>query len=70
VRTPSVGLTFADVAGIAHSEPTALPPGMAPGLEASARYTAESASIWANATHVGTCEVALIEGAVRGTRAR
>ena len=34
------------------------------GLEASARYRAEAFSIWANATHVCTCEVDIETGHV------
>jgi carbon-monoxide dehydrogenase large subunit len=37
---------------------------MAAGLESTARYTAESASVWANATHVCTCEVDVVTGQV------
>jgi aerobic carbon-monoxide dehydrogenase large subunit len=54
--TPSIGLSFADVAAIAYFQPEALPPGVPAGLEASARYTASS-NIWVNATHLCTCEV-------------
>ena len=32
-------------------------PGVPPGLEASGRYQAQAPMIWANATHVCTCEV-------------
>ena len=41
-----------------------MPQGMAAGLEASARYTARSPILWANATHVCTCEVDVSTGAV------
>ena len=41
-----------------------LPQGMAAGLESSARYTARSPMLWANATHVCTCEVDVSTGAV------
>jgi carbon-monoxide dehydrogenase large subunit len=37
---------------------------MAPGLEASGRYAAQSPMLWANATHVCTCEVDATTGAV------
>jgi len=62
--TPSVSLTFGELADIAYFQPAALPPGMAAGLESTARYTAESASVWANATHVCTCEVDVVTGQV------
>ena len=39
------------------------PPGVPAGLEASARYTADVASIWVNATHLCTCEVDPTTGA-------
>jgi carbon-monoxide dehydrogenase large subunit len=55
--TPSVGVSFAEIAAVAYFEPFALPPGVPAGLEASKRYTATNASIWVNATHVCTCEV-------------
>jgi carbon-monoxide dehydrogenase large subunit len=35
------------------------------GLEASARYTAESRFIWVNATHLCTCEVDVSTGEVK-----
>jgi carbon-monoxide dehydrogenase large subunit len=61
---PSVGIDFAELASIAYFNPGALPPGMAPGLEASARYAAQSMMLWANATHVCTCEVDIVTGKV------
>ena len=45
-------------------QPGALPPGVPAGLEASARYTSETGSIWVNATHVCTCEVDVVTGQV------
>ena len=62
--TPSVSISFAELADLAYFQPATLPPGVSAGLEASARYTAESASVWANATHVCTCEVDPITGQV------
>ncbi len=35
------------------------------GLEASARYRAEASNVWANATHVCTCEVDIDTGIVK-----
>jgi carbon-monoxide dehydrogenase large subunit len=63
--TPTVGLTIAQVAGIAYLNPAGLPPGVPAGLEASARYTAATPSVWVNATHVCTCEVDGATGEVR-----
>ena len=63
--TPSTGISFGDLAIIAHSDPSSLPAGIPAGLEASARYTAASGSVWVNATHVCTCEVDATTGRVR-----
>jgi carbon-monoxide dehydrogenase large subunit len=63
--TPSIALSFADLAGLAYFQPQALPPGVPAGLEASARYTATNSSIWVNATHVCTCEVDVDTGRVQ-----
>jgi aerobic carbon-monoxide dehydrogenase large subunit len=63
--TPSVGLSFAEIAGIAYLDPYSLPPGVPAGLEASARYTADVMSIWVNATHLCTCEVDPTTGEVK-----
>ena len=62
--TPAVGLTVAQLANVAYFQPGALPAGMSPGLEASARYAAPAPMIWANATHVCTCEVDVATGVV------
>jgi carbon-monoxide dehydrogenase large subunit len=63
--TPAVGITFAEIASLAYFSPQRLPPGLPAGLEASARYTATSGSIWVNASHVCTCEVDPETGGVR-----
>jgi carbon-monoxide dehydrogenase large subunit len=55
--TPSIGLSLGELADIAYLQPARLPPGVPAGLEATARYSAASGSIWVNATHVCTCEV-------------
>jgi aerobic carbon-monoxide dehydrogenase large subunit len=62
--TPSAGLSFGELASLAYFEPSALPPEVPAGLEATARYTAETGSIWVNATHVCTCEVDVSTGQV------
>jgi carbon-monoxide dehydrogenase large subunit len=61
---PSAGISFADLAALAYFEPHRLPPGVPAGLESSARYSAQSGSIWVNATHVCTCEVDVMTGKV------
>ncbi len=60
----SSGVDFEELAAIAYFKPAQLPPGMDAGLEASARYAAQSPIIWANATHVCTCEVDITTGQV------
>jgi len=62
--TPAVSVSLAEVAATAYFEPASLPPGVPAGLEASARYTAENATIWVNATHICTCEVDPVTGQV------
>ncbi|MGV9331442.1 xanthine dehydrogenase family protein molybdopterin-binding subunit [Nocardia sp. NPDC003726] len=62
---PDEGLTLAEIAEIAYYQTDSLPPGVPPGLEASGRYKTPQLAIWANATHVCTCEVDIDTGAVR-----
>jgi carbon-monoxide dehydrogenase large subunit len=62
--TPSIGISFAELAALAYFEPHALPEGTPAGLEASARYTANALGIWVNATHICTCEVDVETGRV------
>jgi carbon-monoxide dehydrogenase large subunit len=61
---PAAGVGVAELASLAYFQPHKLPPGIGAGLEASARYAATSPMIWANATHVCTCEVDVVTGAV------
>ena len=61
---PSVGISLAEIAALAYFDPYSLPPGVPAGLEASARYTTPTGSIWVNATHVCTCEVDVVTGQV------
>jgi len=63
--TPSISVSLAEIADIAYFRPAQLPAGVAAGLESSARYTARSPMIWANATHVCSCEVDIVTGAVK-----
>ena len=62
--TPDVGVSLSTLARMAYFEPQSLPPGVPAGLEASARYTARTGSIFVNATHVCTCEVDVVTGKV------
>jgi carbon-monoxide dehydrogenase large subunit len=63
--TPAIGLSLQEIAALAYFDPYSLPDGVPAGLEASARYTAESRFIWVNATHLCTCEVDIDTGRVR-----
>jgi aerobic carbon-monoxide dehydrogenase large subunit len=62
--SPGDSVSVAEIADIAYFQPQRLPAGVSAGLEASARYRAASPLIWANATHVCTCEVDTTTGAV------
>ncbi|WP_205752264.1 xanthine dehydrogenase family protein molybdopterin-binding subunit [Cryptosporangium phraense] len=61
---PDTAVTLAEIATIAYFDTNKLPPGVPPGLEASGRYRGQAPMIWANATHVCTCEVDVVTGAV------
>ncbi len=63
--TPSIGVTYAELAHLAQASSEELAPGTPVGLEASARYTAAAPQVWTNATHVCTCEVDVTTGVVR-----
>lgn len=63
--TPSIGISLAELARVAYFDPYSLPPGVPAGLEASARYTADTRFIWVNATHLCTCEVDVATGHVK-----
>jgi carbon-monoxide dehydrogenase large subunit len=63
--TPAAAVPLAKIADVAYFKPAKLPEGVPAGLEASGRYHARSPMIWANATHVCTCEVDASTGAVR-----
>ncbi len=63
--TPSIGISLGELAALAYFDPYSLPPGVPAGLEASARYRADTRFIWVNATHVCTCEVDVATGHVK-----
>jgi aerobic carbon-monoxide dehydrogenase large subunit len=62
--TPTAGISYAELARLAYFAPDALPPGMETGLEASCRYRTPMPFVWANATHLCTCEVDVSTGEV------
>jgi carbon-monoxide dehydrogenase large subunit len=62
--TPTIGISFAEIAALAYYQPHALPAGVPAGLEASTRFAASAPSIWVNATHVCTCAVDVETGRV------
>jgi aerobic carbon-monoxide dehydrogenase large subunit len=62
--SPASRLSMAEIAEIAYFGQSKLPADMPLGLEASARYRAESFAVWANATHACTCEVDIDTGQV------
>jgi carbon-monoxide dehydrogenase large subunit len=64
--TPSRSISVREIAEIAYLRLMELPPGLGSGLEATERYTSPSPlPVWANATHVCTCEVDVETGQVR-----
>ncbi|MET7769339.1 xanthine dehydrogenase family protein molybdopterin-binding subunit [Nocardia sp. NPDC005366] len=62
---PDKVLTLAEIAEIAYFQSDSLPPGVPPGLEAVGRHKTTQMAIWANATHLCTCEVDIETGAVK-----
>jgi len=63
--TPTVSVTIGELAEIAYFQTHALPPGLSSGLEATERHTTSMLPVWANSTHLCTCEVDVTTGAVR-----
>jgi carbon-monoxide dehydrogenase large subunit len=62
--TPTASVRIADLAAMAYYESHLLPPDAQSGLEASERYTKSMMPVWANASHVCTCEVDVATGQV------
>jgi carbon-monoxide dehydrogenase large subunit len=62
--TPTIGRTIAELAEIAYLRTGSLPPGVSAGLEATERHTTSLLPVFANATHVCSCEVDIVTGAV------
>lgn len=67
---PEKSVSFADIAYRSYYEPAMLGPGIAPTLEATARFASPPTAMihWANATHACTCEVDTVTGQVTLTR--
>jgi aerobic carbon-monoxide dehydrogenase large subunit len=62
--TPAASISLRDIAQIAYFRTHELPPDVPAGLEATGRYRPTAPIIWANATHVCTCEVDVVTGQV------
>lgn len=62
--TPSVSTTIRDVARLSYTQRLELPADIAPGLEATERFTGPEYT-WSNACHVCVCEVDVHTGQVR-----
>jgi carbon-monoxide dehydrogenase large subunit len=63
--SPAAGLSMAEIADLAYFGNHKLHAEIPMGLEASARYRAEAFNVWANASHVCTCEVDIETGQVK-----
>jgi carbon-monoxide dehydrogenase large subunit len=63
--TPSINVTYAELAQLAHSRPENLAPGTPTSLEATESYASSIPQVWTNATHVCTCEVDIATGQVQ-----
>jgi aerobic carbon-monoxide dehydrogenase large subunit len=64
VGTPTRGMTFAEVAALAYTQPAGLPPGAPLGLEGHSRYTPSGYCTWSNACHICVVEVDRATGRV------
>ncbi len=63
--TPTKGVSFAEVAGIAYLNPAGLPPGLEAGLETTSRFQPPAPFTWSNACHLCVCEIDPDTGIVR-----
>jgi carbon-monoxide dehydrogenase large subunit len=64
VGAPTQGMSIAQVAEKAYTQPWAMPPGVGLGLEAQSRWTPGGFCTWANSCHICTVEVDPDTGAV------
>jgi aerobic carbon-monoxide dehydrogenase large subunit len=64
VGTPSSGMSIAEVAAIAYTQPAALPEGVPIGLEAQSRFSPSTFTTWSNACHMCAVEIDRDTGAV------
>jgi aerobic carbon-monoxide dehydrogenase large subunit len=64
VGAPTQGVTVAELARMAYTQPEALPPGMDMGLEAHSRYRPAAPFTWSNSAHACLAEVDPVTGAV------
>lgn len=62
--TPTKGMSIAEVAAIAYTQPASLPEGLPVGLEAQSRFAPKSFATWSNACHMCMLEIDPSTGAV------
>jgi carbon-monoxide dehydrogenase large subunit len=62
--TPTRGMSIAEVAAIAYTQPGSLPDGVPPGLEAQSRFSPKTFTTWSNACHMCVVEIDPATGAV------
>jgi carbon-monoxide dehydrogenase large subunit len=55
--TPARSVSFVELAAAAYLNPTGLPPGIDPGLEATSRFQPPASFTWSNACHLCECEI-------------
>ncbi|CUU55172.1 carbon-monoxide dehydrogenase large subunit [Parafrankia irregularis] len=63
--SPEKQVTLAEIAETAYFKSGSLPAELSVGLEVSGRFRAQHLMLWANATHVCTCEVDIVTGEVK-----
>jgi carbon-monoxide dehydrogenase large subunit len=66
--TPTRGMSIAEVAAIAYTQPGSLPEGVPPGLEAHSRFSPKTFTTWSNACHMCVVEIDPATGAVEIVR--